>query len=1105
MINSTIAKWLDSGEYLTQIDNVLTNIVRQSESSNSEAETASIFEREIFYLLKNKLGINLAIRKESPVKNGIVHTFSPQKSLGRVDAIMNNLIIEYKHKAALKSPLEVQTAYSQVENYLYALSSTGKRHDAILTDGTQIAYFTFVGNEVRHTSIKILEATDIDTIIKAILNNSTKKFEPYNIVRDFAISAQSMSVSRTIANILYRLLISNLSLKSEMLYSEWKSLMHLSVDDNGKSQDIDKRRIDLTGIFSVTIDSPENEYKALFALQTTYAIIVKLIACKVVDRLNFYSDKNKYHDLHSLTSSRLLRFFLELEDGYAYSSKGIRNFLEGDFFSWYADERLWNDEIYHEIKKLITQIDSYSAFSLDVSYNPIDIFKDLYMSIIPQSVRHSMGEYFTPEWLADRVVTEALNMVHTKDWKAIDPCCGSGIFIISLVKKIVGKASVRELTLSERQKLIKTITQRVSGIDINPLSVLSARVSYFIALHKLGKVENIEIPIYLGDSAIIPTLKVIDNIECYFYSINNLKRKSFNVVLPKRMVMLPSFGETMATLQAMVKTGNPDALFRVIIKEFTDKEKKSDELLKHIRSLSENLIFFHKNNWDGIWIRIATNFMLIARIQQQNLIVGNPPWVKWEHLPAAYTRKIKDFCNIRNIFCNDGGLYGGAQLNICALISNVTASNWLANDGILAFLMPDSLMSQNSYEEFRNFYLDDHKNHRLYLQRLDRWLSPLRPFRVGKKTVSQDFNTYYYGKKPIDYRIGIPVSEITRHKEISDDNLNSLASFEEAKKGLIFKESVAKQLSEESTAFTYSSTQFDYTPVIGPTSYLYRTGVESTPFEVFKLTGAGTSTHIGHYRFRNKILKTSRYKVEDIPVEGWDFPTNLIYPMLEGPNLKPFEFDCKNNFHIVPYLPNETTKPVPLEYLIDHAERLATYFAHHRSLLDMQSEKSKSMHQGDVFYALSKIGPYTFAKHMVAARDNSKFCASVIKPTVTPWGEVKQTICVKHTIIISQDINKNFISEDEAHYLNGILNSSIVVSYIHNTFKTNGFSLNKSKLFIPKYDSKNNLFKRIVELSKEATLSQKKRKHNIDLLSDAYLQLCYALNPNLNNTIGTCI
>lgn len=1094
MIDSNIARWLESGEYKSQIDNVLTNIVRNCEFASSEAETASVFEREILFFLRDKIHFEVPLHKETVIR-GIVHSFDATESNGRIDAIMNNLIIEYKHHSALNSDSDIELAQLQIHDYLIALySNTGIKHDGILTDGLKISYFSFVGDCVRNTTLKCLDVTDIDTIIKAILNNSTKKFEPINIVRDFAISPISDSTSKKIASLLFSQLLNNISPKTEMLFQEWQSLMHLSLDDNGKSKDIEKRREDLSNIFDVSITDTLVEYKALFALQTTYAIVVKLIACKVVEYLNFNSDTSQYHDLTSLSRNKLVQFFQNLEDGYSYSSQGIRNFLEGDFFSWYASPEQWTEDFYHEMRTIISKIDAYSSFSLDVSYNPIDIFKDLYMSIIPQSVRHSMGEYFTPEWVADRVVSKALSLIKNPKWNAIDPCCGSGIFLISLIKKIVGNTSLRELSNDDRKELALSILSRVHGIDINPLSVLSARVSYFIALHKLCNLSEFEIPVYLGDSAIIPTQVNIDGIECYYYSVNNLKCKSFDVVFPKRMVHLSSFGKTMATLQSMVKTDNPVALYRIIVKQLNDEEKSSSRLLTYIEQLSKNLTYLHRNNWDGIWIRIATNFMLIARVQNQDLIVGNPPWVKWEHLPAAYTRKIKSFCDIRNIFCNDGGLYGGAQLNICALISNVTASNWLNEKGVLAFLMPDSLMSQNSYEEFRNFYLDYDKKDRLYLVSLDRWLSPLRPFRVGKKIVSQDFNTYFFSRQIVDYAEGVPVTNITRKKGIADDFLNSHTSFGEVTDALLLSQSTARQLSEKSTAFTYSSGEYDFTPIIGNTSYLYRTGVESTPFEVFKLLGEGASENPGYYRFKNKVLKTSRYKVSDIPLNGWDFPTDLIYPMLEGPNVFPFHFDCENNFHIIPYLQTNPKVPVSLDYLIDNAEALGNYFANHRNILEMQSEKSKSMHQGDAFYSLSKIGDYTFAPHIVAARDNSKFCATVVSPTLTPWGETKQTICVKHTIIISQDIDKNFISEDEAHYINGVLNSGIVVSYIHNTFKTNGFSLNKAHLFLPKYNPNNPLFVKIVSLSKEATRCPEKRDEIVDLLTKAYLDLCFSLN-----------
>lgn len=1103
-MNTDVFNWINSGEYRTDIDSALTNIIKGAEHSESEAETASVFEKEIYFLLRQRLGMDLSIKKERAV-HGIVHSFFNKTKRGRIDAIMNELIIEYKHHSALQSNKDIEKAYAQVRNYLRALhSTTGRKYDALLTDGTKIAYFSFTGAEIHHTSLKAIAIEDVDTIIRAILNNETKKFEPSNIVKDFAISNQYSSLSKSIALSLFQDLTLNISDKTKMLFSEWKELMHLSVEDNVRSQDIDKRRKDLANIFEVDVTDTETEYKSLFALQTTYAIIVKLIACKVIDRLNFNKETSYYHDLSKLDQDKLLRFFQKIEDGYAYSSLGVRNFLEGDFFSWYVNPAEWNRKFSNLIKELIIEIDHYSAFSLDVTFNPVDIFKDLYMAIIPQSVRHSMGEYFTPEWLADRVVSQALNFCTKENWTSIDPCCGSGIFLMSLIKKVVGPKHLRELNIDERRLLRNEILTRVYGIDINPLSVLSARVSYFIAIHKLGIVEDVEIPVYLGDSAIIPLSVTIDGIECYTYTITNLKRQNFTVTLPKRFVERESFGKIMASLQAIVKTENINALYNLIVRELTNEEK-TNNILSCIRGLAESLIFLHTNNWDGIWIRIVTNFLLIARLKKFDLIVGNPPWVKWEHLPSAYTKKIKDFCDINHIFCNDGGLYGGAQLNVCALISNVAASNWLSEKGILAFLMPDSLMSQNSYEQFRNFYLNGNKHSRLFLQYLDRWKSPLRPFRVGKRAVSQDFNTYYFGRTFVDYSTGVQVKAITRQKGISDEMLNQLNSFEEASSHLLFEDEHARVLSTKSTAFTYISDEFDFSPIIGPTSYLYRTGVESTPFEVFKMVSTSPSPFDNHYRFKNKILKTSRYKVDDIPAVGWDMPTDLVYPMLEGPNVKPFEYNCGDNYHIIPYYPTETKCPISMETLSDRYLRLAEYFANHRDLLDKQSEKSKTMHQGDAFYALSKIGPYTFAPFIVAARDNSKFCAAVVNPTLTPWGELKQTICVKHTIIISQDVDKNFISEDEAHYINGILNCSIVVAYIHNTFKTNGFSLKKSHLFIPKYKSIDPLFSEISALSKQATIHPELRNKISQKITLIYLDICHKYNKTTTyyNNIGT--
>ena len=856
-METKIDNWLNSGEYLSQLNNMRTAIMKDIASSESESETASIFEKNLYYTIRKETGIELDFNKETKIEN-ITHTFKGLKERasgkGRLDAIVNNLIIEYKHFSKLKKKEDIDKATAQVEDYLKALYKNDTiKYSAILTDGRKISYFSFVDEDIEHSTLKEISVKDLNTIITAILNNDTKSFVPQNILKDFSIYTSVDTVSKLLSKELFNLIMNFPTEKTLMLLNEWENLMHLSVnDDMGQSNDIEKRRKDLSRIFEITINNAETEYKALYALQTTYAIIVKLIACKVIDKLNYNNKSSAYFDLTQISSLELQKFLSDMEDGYSYKSNNIDNLLEGDFFSWYSDEKQWNDTIYIHIKEAIQIIDKYSAFSFNIHYNPIDIFKDLYMSIIPKSIRHSMGEYFTPKWLSDYVVENSTRNLNSK-WKAIDPCCGSGIFIISLIKKIVGDRELINISDEEKENLKKEILSRVYGIDINPLSVLSARVGYFMALLPFGKIADIEIPVYLGDSAIVPKKIEIDNIECYSYKIVNNKLP-FEAILPVRFVKSADFEKNMNELQSLVKTDRSEILYLSIFSQLSDEEKRSDLLLDKIQTLSSNLVTLHKNHWDGVWIRIITNFMMIARFSEFNLIIGNPPWVKWEHLPAAYASRIKNFCDVKHIFCNDGGQYGGTQLNICALIANVTTTNWLAKNGTLAFLMPDSLMSQNSYEEFRNFYIDYENNIRLYLNKIDRWLSPLRPFRYEDRAVTQDFNTYYFSYKKVDYKKGIPVKNISRDRKFSDEIINKSSSYLNAKKYLTFSESKAIQVSDNSTAFSYSSEEFDYSTIIGETSYTYRTGVEFTPQELYMLNGIGKSNKEKHYRFKKKSL-----------------------------------------------------------------------------------------------------------------------------------------------------------------------------------------------------------------------------------------------------------
>ena len=228
-----------------------------------------------------------------------------------------------------------------------------------------------------------------------------------------------------------------------------------------------------------------------------------------------------------------------------------------------------------------------------------------------------------------------------------------------------------------------------------------------------------------------------------------------------------------------------------------------------------------------------------------------------------------------------------------------------------------------------------------------------------------------------------------------------------------------------------------------------------------------------------------------MPLGGWDLPVDYIYPIITSTHLRNFQYNFCNEYCILPYEESNNKKPIPYTKMQNEQCDLFSYLVSHKELIDKQSEKSKQMHRGEEFYSLSKIGKYTFAPYIVAARDNTKFCAAVIRPTQTGWGKTKQSICVKHTIIISQDSCNNFINENEAYYLSGILNSDIVVNYIHSSFKKNGFSLNKSNLYIPKFDSNNAFHNQISALARRA--EKVEDSSNIQKkLSKLYVELCKA-------------
>ncbi len=250
---------------------------------------------------------------------------------------------------------------------------------------------------------------------------------------------------------------------------------------------------------------------------------------------------------------------LSLEEGAVFRNYGITNLLEGDFFSWYTSKEQWTDEVAEKLSDVFGILNLYSNKAvLNVSSESTDFFKELYQEMIPAAVRHSLGEYYTKKWLARQVVEDALEQVDIRNWRGLDPCCGSGTFITVMIDKVLEETKEKSVT-----EQLHEVLSRVKGIDLNPVASLTARVNYFINIaHLLDEDEQIEIPIYLGDSSYVPQRCKYDGIDCLEYTINTLQNP-IEILVPASLVEnLFEFSRAMTEIELFIKTLDVDSIYK---------------------------------------------------------------------------------------------------------------------------------------------------------------------------------------------------------------------------------------------------------------------------------------------------------------------------------------------------------------------------------------------------------------------------------------------------------------------------------------------------------------------------------------------------------------
>lgn len=202
--------------------------------------------------------------------------------------------------------------------------------------------------------------------------------------------------------------------------------------------------------YNLSVHQPD---RLLFTLQTYYATIVKWLTA---------------HYLSPIGQSDTI------ETGHHFCEAGVSNFTERGWLSWYLDTDL-------NLGALRDQICQFTFEAV-----PADALKALYQDLLPRQTRHALGEYYTPDWLAEYT----LNRVgYHGNGTLLDPTCGSGIFLAYAVQRLQAQGCDDPL-------------HYVAGIDLNPLACLTAKATLLLATGRPK--HELSLPIYCADVILAP-------------------------------------------------------------------------------------------------------------------------------------------------------------------------------------------------------------------------------------------------------------------------------------------------------------------------------------------------------------------------------------------------------------------------------------------------------------------------------------------------------------------------------------------------------------------------------------------------------------------------
>lgn len=753
---------------------------------------------------------------------------------------------------------------------------------------------------------------------------------------------------------------------------------------------------------------------------------------------------------HSVMSLDLSEFSTDpasLLRGDAFLDASIYNVVESDFFDWVLSAKA-GEKGARFVSRIIRRIDTFDWANVEH-----DVLKVLYESIINAETRKSAGEYYTPDWLAEGIVEKAVTA--PLEQRILDPACGSGTFIFHAVRRVLAAADDAEW---DNVKALEHLQNHVFGLDLHPVSVLLARVTYLLAIGERlsGDRGDLTIPVHLGDSIQwhqrpgheADTIMIQTDGEDMTArgDQGSLFEIGQNLAFPLSEIDDPStFDRLVASMTELASTynesGKPRPSVKSTLKSFGISPSSDDygvlaetfDVLCDLNATGRDSIwgYFVRNQVRPLWLSMPG--------RKVDVLVGNPPWVSYRFMTEDMQKRFRQFSEDRNLW---HGQKLATQQDLVGLFIVRAAEKYLHDEGKFAFVTPLAVLSRQQYEGFRSGEWGRHLRGELTeMWDLDR-VKPAAFFPVPSGVVfgtRHDYQSIGFERKHIEY--GTPAE-----KQIVSGKYNATGWYESLPT-LKFETAPNRSLDLASaTASPYYDLAVNGATIFPRTLWFVTEETSHNPLG--RATGTAMVTS----------MRSTQEKPpwKDVPSLTETVPSRFIFDTHLGSTIVPFRL--LDPWRAV--LPIDNGKRMTEKQAEDHP-KLGNWWRKASALWDINKTKqSKLSHMENLNFqgkldrqlkATSTRVVYTKAgTRLAAARVSSN---SQIIDHKLYWVAVRNV--------------------SEARYLTAVLNAPITTERVsgyqsRGLFGGRDFDRYPFMLPIPSYDNSNDLHDRLVELSIEA-------------------------------------